>query len=299
MTAPRDIDRLVAAFLDEGQDELPDRSYDAVRAAIDHTRQRVVIGPWREGPLSRYATFGIAAVGTLLVAVVGINLLRGDGGIGGTAVAPTPSSSASPSPTPTAAAAQLPAAQGASVTAGTYSITDTKVTNVKRLTFTVPAGWSTADFVAKDAGTAGEVQFGTWVVSHVFTDACKWSQSSIVNAGTTTDQLVTVLAAQKSRTASAVTDTTVAGYPAKRIELTVSPTLDTASCTDGNLRYWPDPGPDFSGGSCCNRAGNIDAIYGVDIAGQRMVIVARHYPGASAQNLAELQSIVDSIRITP
>ena len=32
MTAPRDPDRLIRAFLDEGPTELPDRAYDAVRS---------------------------------------------------------------------------------------------------------------------------------------------------------------------------------------------------------------------------------------------------------------------------
>ena len=47
MTAPRDPDRLIRAFIDEGMTELPDRAYDAVRSHIDQTHQRVVIGPWR------------------------------------------------------------------------------------------------------------------------------------------------------------------------------------------------------------------------------------------------------------
>ena len=34
-------------YLDTGPTQLPDRSFDAVREAIDDTRQRVVIGPWR------------------------------------------------------------------------------------------------------------------------------------------------------------------------------------------------------------------------------------------------------------
>ena len=140
---------------------------------------------------------------------------------------------------------------------------------------------------------------GVWVVSHIFTDACQWSEASIVNAGATADQLVTALADQKSRTASAVTDTAVGGFPAKRVELTVAPSLDTATCTNGFLRYWPSAGPDFGGGMCCNPTGNIDAIYAVDVAGKRTVFVARHYPGSSSQSVAELQSVVDSIQIEP
>lgn len=297
MTARRDPDSLLRTYLDDGPIELPDRSYDAVRSQIDHTRQRVVFGPWRNPLMSNLTRFAIAAAVIAVIAVIGINLLPGGGGIGGPGPTATASPSPSPSPSPTPVAIKLPAS--GALAAGTYYMENRAFTNVKRLTFTLPAGWTVADFVAKEAGAPGEVMFGTWVVSHVFTDACKWDKASVVDVGTTVDQLVSALADQKSRTASAATDTTVGGFPAKRIELTVAATLATPTCTLGNLRYWPDPGPDFSGGLCCNPTGNIDVIYAVDVAGQRMVIIARHYPGSSSQNLAELQGIVDSIQIEP
>ena len=215
----------------------------------------------------------------------------------------TASAPATPPPSPAASPAAQPAAWAAvspgPVAPGTYYLADLSGTGVSRLTFTLPAGWTTADIVAKDPGTPGEVMFTTWVVTDIFPDACKWSESKIVDVGTTPEALMTALAAQKSRTASAVTDTTVAGYPAKQIVLTVAPTLHTSTCTDGNLRYWPGPGPDFHAGLCCNPTGNVDAVTAVDVNGKRMVIVARHYPGSSSQSLAELQSVVDSIQIQP
>ena len=42
-----------------------------------------------------------------------------------------------------------------------------------------------------------------------------------------------------------------------------------------------------------------DTVYVVDVAGSRLVVVARQYPGSSDENRAELQSIVDSIEIEP
>ncbi len=84
MTAPRDPDLLIRAFLEEGRSELPDRTYDAVRDQIDHTRQRVVIGPWREPSMSNTTRLAIAAAAVVVVAVIGIQLLPGfGGGVGG------------------------------------------------------------------------------------------------------------------------------------------------------------------------------------------------------------------------
>src|SRR3954468_19625874 len=92
MTAGRDPDRLIQAYLEEGLNELPDRAYDAVRFEIDQTHQRVVIGPWRLPTMSNFARYGVAAAAVVLVALLGIKFLP----LGGTA----PGSSAEPTETP-------------------------------------------------------------------------------------------------------------------------------------------------------------------------------------------------------
>jgi hypothetical protein len=300
MTASRDPDRLIRAFLEEGPDQLPDRSYDAVRSRIDRTRQRAVIGPWREPRMSNIAKFAMAAAAVLVIAVVGYNLLPGNSGVGGPH--PTASPTLAPTPSPAPTPGSLEGKPNGLLSAGSYYINNGNTQNT-RLTLTVPAGWArpnaTDTFVIKNEGTPGEVFLGTWVVSHVFADVCHWSADSLVDVGTTTDQLVSALVAQKGRQASTPTDLTVAGFPAKRVELAVAPTLDVATCTQGFLRYWPAPGPDLSGGMCCNPAGNTDVIYVVDSAGKRLVIVARYYPGSTAADKAELQAIVDTLQIEP
>jgi len=297
MTASRDPDRLIRAFLDEGPDQLPDRSYDAVRSHIDRTRQRAFIGPWREPRMSNLVRIALAAAAVLAVAVVGYNLIPGSGGPG-TLPSPTPSATPIPSPSPTPGVVMLPAT--GPLDPGTYYIDDRAITQAKRLTLTVAAGWVTGDgFLYKNQEAPGEVMLSTWVLTHIFDNACQWDEGSIVDVGTTVDALVSALIDQKGREASPPSDVTFAGFPAKRIELVVSASLDTATCTSGNLRYWPDPGPDFGGGLCCNAAGNTDVVHVVDVAGNRLVVVARHYPDSSERDKAELQAVLDSIRIEP
>jgi hypothetical protein len=321
MTARHDPERLIRTYLEDGPTELPDHSYDAVRATIDHTRQRAVFGPWREPDMSKFMPFAIGAAAVLIVAaVVGINLVP-SGGVGAPGVSPTPSAIPSavppsapplPGPSPTVALSPSPGSTPSSTLGarilpingelepGTYFISRPGVVNAERLWFTVPAGWATEDygFVAKHRDTPGEVLFVTWVVTHVFSDVCQW-EGSLVEAGTTVDSLVTALSEQEGLEASEPTDTTVGGFPAKRIELTVPAHLDTSTCSSGNLHYWPGPGPDMDSGMCCNRPGNTDAIYVVDVNGSREVIVARHHPDSSPESIAELQSIIDSITIEP
>ncbi len=298
MTARRDPDRLIRTFLDDGPDELPDDSYDAVRAHIDHTRQRVVIGPWREQQMSNFARIGIAAAAVLAIAVVGVNLLPGQGPGFGQGPPPSPSPTATPSPSPVAEL--LPA--DVALDAGTYYIEDRNFVAAERFTLTLPDGWATDEdtFITKNQGEPGEVYLAPWVVSHIFSDACQWEgPRNLVDAGTTVDELVSALEDQEGRQASSPTDVTVGGFPAKRIELTVPADLDTATCTNGNLRYWPQAGPDMSGGMCCNPPGNTDVLYVVDVDGRRTVVVARHYPDSSMEDRAELQAVVDSIEIDP
>ena len=305
MNSRRDPDLSIKAFLDEGLNELPDRSFDAVRTAVDQTRQWAVIGPWKEPTIMTATRFALIAAAIAVLAVVAIRFLPASNV--GPASAPTPTAIpttiATPAPTPSPSLTPVPSPvalpTSGAVPAGTYYI-DPAVTGVSRLTLTAPAGWSAADLLAKHAGTPTEVFFTIWVVSDIFQDACKWDQAKIVSlVGMTPEQVVTALAAQKSRTASLSTSATIGGYPAQQITLSVAPSLDTSTCSNGNLRYWPGAGPDFNSGLCCNLAGNIDTIYVVDVSGKRMVIVARHYPGSSAADVAELQGIVDSIQIQP
>jgi hypothetical protein len=296
MTASRDPDRLIRAYLEDGPDQLPDRSYDVVRSDIDRTRQRVVIGPWREPRMSNLARWVMVAAAVVVIAVVGYNLLPSNTQVGGPG--PGPTSSPSPSPSPTSVAV-LPS--GGPLAAGSYSITDAEWTGGSRMTLTVPAGWtiptSTDAIVIKNEGKPGEVFFTSWILTDIFSDACQWQ--TLVNVGTSVDQLVTALGNQKSRQATTPSDVTVGGFAAKRLDLTVSPTLDVATCSNGNLRYWPGAGPDMGSGLCCNPAGNTDEIYVVDAAGKRPVLVARYYPGSSAADKAELQAIVDTLQIVP
>ena len=98
MSAQRDPERLIHAFLMEGRTELADPVYDAVRAAIEQQRQRVVIGPWRMPTMNKLVPIGLGAAAVVVALVLGSQLLGSPapGGVG----APSPSPTATPSPTP-------------------------------------------------------------------------------------------------------------------------------------------------------------------------------------------------------
>jgi hypothetical protein len=52
----------------------------------------------------------------------------------------------------------------------------------------------------------------------------------------------------------------------------------------------------MSGGMCCFPTGSVDDLSIADVDGQRVVFIARHQPGSSPADVAELNAIVDSIQ---
>jgi len=78
MTATRDPDRLIRAWLDLMPDEAPDRAITSVLLAVEATpqrRSRSVDGPWRASPMIRFAF--VAAAAAIVVAVGALLLPRG------------------------------------------------------------------------------------------------------------------------------------------------------------------------------------------------------------------------------
>ena len=259
------------------------------------------------------STLKIAGGAAAIVAVVlvGVAFLpRSSPPVGGAGGTPSASPSATPPPaTPTAAAsAAVPEFPGVSdnVAAGTYRWKADQVTTPADITFTVPAGWTSRYAIPnKDRGGPGEIAVGDWIIANVYTDPCQWKGALLEPAvGPTIDDLATALAAQKRRNATAPTDVTLGGYPAKRIELSIPADLDSATCDGGILRTWVAPDADpvnpyVDTEHLGMHPGQVNVTYIVDVDGHRLVIDTWHMPGTSAADLAELDAILASMRITP
>ncbi len=141
MNAQRDPDRLINAFLMEGQTELADQVYDAVRATIEDTHQRAVIGPWRTPNMNKLVPIGLGVAAVVAILVVGTQLLGAPapGGVGG---APSAEPAATPSPTQFGGMVRYqldgaPATTQANVVADGASVSGTAVTTLNGGTHTV------------------------------------------------------------------------------------------------------------------------------------------------------------------
>jgi hypothetical protein len=102
MTAKRDPDRLVGAFLDEGPIELSDRVVESVLGEIHRTRQRAVFGSWRTLSMSRISL--AAAVIVVAVSMAGLALWA-TGPTAPSVAASPPGTSPSPGASPSQAVA--------------------------------------------------------------------------------------------------------------------------------------------------------------------------------------------------
>ena len=93
MSQERDVTRLVRSWIREDQHESADRILGVVLDRLDTTPQRRSRWPaWRSNSMNTYAKLIAAAAAVLLVAVVGYQILPGNGGIGGQpTIAPSPS----------------------------------------------------------------------------------------------------------------------------------------------------------------------------------------------------------------
>ncbi len=238
MTAPRDPDVLIREFLGEGQTELPDRAFEAVRQEINRTRQRAVIGPWRQPDMPTLARVAIAAAAVVAVVLAWGYVRPTDSQVGGRA---TPTSTPDPTPDPTPQ--PLPNSQPLEPGRYRFDAVPPNGTTPFLITITMPQGWvSYQDFaVDKNYGPGDSnagASFVVWDITNRYVDPCTDHTLLDPAPGPGIDELIASLASQPGIEASPPTDVTVDGYRGKSIELTV--TTDIGTCP-GGFWIWGDP----------------------------------------------------------
>lgn len=294
MTASRDPDRLIHAFLREGLDELPDPVYDAVRDRIEHTRQRAVIGPWRTLDVSNLLKIGLAAAAVLVIAVVAIEYLGGTN-IGGPGASESaePSATATPRPSPTA-----PEPTYGPLGEGPFVLVYEELFDV-RTTVTIPApdwhGLPTYTGVEKN-GMAGPPQGAGLIVfggdMSVYGDPCAWESTRPDDPVASLDEAVTALSAQASRDATLPVDVTVGGYPGKMLTLHVPEDAVFADCDGGEFRTLIEVPSD--GARNHQGPGQIDEVWVVDVDGTLVFFDAGYFADTPAEYVEEMRAMVES-----
>ena len=296
MTAHHHPDTLIQAFLDEGMTELPDRAFDAVRSDINRTRQRVVIGPWREPTMSTIARLAVAAVVVLAAGVAWANL-GPPGDIGGR---PTPPPTAIPTATPTATDPQLIRSGIGALAPGRYrfdygaAVGSEGFLSGTDILITIPdVGWTNYESFAVDrnygpnSADAG-ASLVMWRITNRYVNGCGDPTPFSPAPGPGLDEILETIANQPGIDAGPIEDVTVDGYAGGMVELTV--TVDITTCPDG---FYPWLDKFVQGNS------EVLRVYALDVDGLRLTFFARITERTTPEHLAQLESIIASIDIQP
>ena len=306
MNARRDPNRQIHAFLMEGQTELADQVYDAVRASIEQTPQRVVIGPWRTPIMNKIVGFGLAAAAVVAAVFIGFQLLGSPTGGGqGSGATASPKASATPEPTPT------PSAE-AEVRQVVITNTDAPVQTTVDV---ASSGWSALpglDAIAKnDDGLDSPESIGVALLAwawpagtgfYVYGDPCQWSTTVPETPATTPDAIYAAFAAQASTDATAPVDVTMGGFAGKTVTLTVPMSFDLpdatreekfADCDNAVFGFYG-----VEGGTEPERnaqgTGQIDELWILDVDGSIVILDATYGPAAPVELVEEMRTIAES-----
>ncbi|MEO6651537.1 MAG: hypothetical protein ABIP17_02645 [Ilumatobacteraceae bacterium] len=167
--------------------------------------------------------------------------------------------------------------------------------NLRSALGTVPLTVQYGHVYANGEDGSDEVGFYAVVVEEIFVEGCAGSDSGVTEVGPSADDLAQALLDQPGSTKNGPFATTLGGYPATRIDLAVPDGFDLAPCnaSDIGLQIWYSAPADKNFVLLKNATAN---VYIVDIDGARQVFLTQSGI-AAPQELAELQEILDSIRI--
>lgn len=297
--ADRAADRIVRSWLHE------DRNVDATRvlgsalAEVDTTLQRRAGWlAWRSAFMGNTVRIAFAAAAVVVIAVIAFNLLPGSQPPGDE---PSVSPSVEPSAEPSTAG-DLPE--------GPHVLSDGQLEEGREtvpMTVTIPApGWyGDVDGEMLEKGTNGAhapdgARMIVWAPVccdglYVYGDACQWVTTRPDEPARTVDAVMTALAAQQSRDASAPVDITLDGYAGKSITLQIPVDADVSQCDNGTFSAWGLSGPIDPGRIRYDEEpGQIDDVWILDVDGKLVVIARATYEGTPQADVDELEAIVES-----
>jgi hypothetical protein len=262
MTASRDPDRLIHQFLLEGEEDLQDVVYDAVRGEIEQTRQRTTFGPWRTPAMTKFLVYGLGAAAVVLALVVGVRLLSSPtGGTGGPGGEPTttPDATATLEPTPAPSsgarfpswyppAAVADANGGGILTPGSHATQNFE----PAFSFSAPEGWVNAydepgyftlfpDTPANQAAFASSDELAHHVFIGLHGSPWFTCESAENNRGATAAAMVTAASATEALAVSDAVEVAIGGLTGMQFDVRRNPDWTGACPGDSALPDGVDP----------------------------------------------------------
>ena len=169
----------------------------------------------------------------------------------------------------------------------------------------MPAGWVAGDgwLVGVDAQDIPPVAVQFWNVDQLYAHPCQWVGTEF-QPGRGVEDLANALVEVPMRNATTPIDVQVGGFPGLYLEWTVPSDLEFNDETlftqcDGDpegfhdFRSWTGLRPSVR---YHQGPGQVDHLWILDIDGERLVIDAFSMPSATAEDLAAMRGVVESIR---
>ena len=297
MSTDRDTERIVRSWLRTDEHDSADRVLDAVLDRLDTTPQRrSTWWPARRFPeMNNRLRLGVAAVAVVAVAALGYGLMQAGTTGHGPSQAPSPSAAQT-------AVAHFPVFPGPPrpIDAGIYDLGPDNPLGPDfpvSISFVVPAGWlscaNNAGFLCPADGVGG---VNIFIVTNVVADPCDETTLRDPSVGPTVDDLVSAISSLPWSAVTPPIDVTVDGFPGKEFEVT-APTRSPCAGTD-DFATWATTL--HSGGAAGSSPGERTRLRILDVQGTRVVIAGSYLPGTTSfQHVAEIDAIIDSVRIEP
>jgi hypothetical protein len=240
----------------------------------------------------------LAAIAVIVLAAVGVTLVPRTAGVGGPPATPVPTPTATPITLPLFPQTLTVPEPGVYLAGAPFQIP---------VTIAVPAGWvgnvggPYAAYLAKGGADAaggwltgaGGAEIAFSLSQRLYADPCHDRGFLVPQPGPTVDDLASALASLPGFDATTPTDVTVDGYQGKQLTLTAPRSFDGCSSSPDGYAIWQLP----LGGVFGFTPGQQMAAWILDVNGMRLVITRETQPATSAQDRAEVQAILDSIRI--
>ena len=287
------MDELLDSFLEVGPTVAPQRIAAATGVEIRTARQRRAVWPvWSFAEMNTFSKLAIAAAAVAVIAVVGINLMPGRGGVGGPLVSPSPSQSPSPTPAPRPTPTPPDVLDAQIMAGGRYSVTVQGIP----LSFSIPApGWEShgRPYISKSTqGPQGAEAIIYWASFPDGLSAHPCARLLPPTVGqSAADLAAAVSTARGTELITAPSGVVVGGHAAKQVVLQVR---DDTGCDRGFFYSW-EPfvlGAFWPG----TTVGDTIRVWVIDVDGTLLFIAGETKPEASPRVLDEIEQIVESIR---
>ena len=165
-----------------------------------------------------------------------------------------------------------------------------------RITIDVPDGFEGFGETGVHATGAGGADTDVFLydVGYTFADACDWKGT--LTPISSADELVAALAGQRGLNPTSPTDVVVSGFSGTTMEITVPPQAELDRCSEGRMQAWAIQS---AGHILLGVADQHVLLWILDVDGVPLIIDATLGAGASEEDRAELEQMVESIQIDP